>query len=171
MIKYSELLILKLIDIENKSFLGKVVNVYFDEDIKKVKGLIIKNDKIYKNKKFIPFESIINIDKDSITIVIENNSKNEVSYEEINLIDWEIITDKHECMGYIKDIIISENDGKILGFIISEGLIEDIVEGRKFLPYFKDMKIKNESLIIKEKNIKDIDKSNQYYKKLIELED
>ncbi|HLR34864.1 MAG TPA: PRC-barrel domain-containing protein [Tissierellales bacterium] len=173
MLKYSELLISNLIDKENKTPIGEIVNVAFSEEFKRIVGLIVKNDKLYKNKILLPIENIVDIDKDSIIIVNENELKKEKPYEEkeINLVDWEVITEKLECIGYVKDMVIKKEDGKIIGFIISEGIIEDIVKGRKFLSSSKIIEINEKSIVIEKEDIKDIGKNGQCYKKIIELED
>lgn len=167
MLKYSELLISNLIDKENKTPIGEIVNVAFSEEFKRIVGLIVKNDKLYKNKILLPIENIVDIDKDSIIIVNENELKKEKPYEEkeINLVDWEVITEKLECIGYVKDMVIKKEDGKIIGFIISEGIIEDIVKGRKFLSSSKIIEINEKSIVIEKEDIKDIGKNGQCYKK------
>ncbi len=173
MIKYSELLILNLISKKSKKTIGEIVNIAFTADFRRAIGLIVKNDKLYRNKILIPMESIDDIDKDSIIVENEESLKNEKPYEgkELNLRDWEIITENHECVGYVKDMIIRLKDGRVLGFIISEGLIEDIVSGRNFLPLLKTIEITDKSILINKESIGDINKNNHYYKKIIELED
>lgn len=173
MIKYSELLLLDLIGIKSKKNIGNIVNVAFSKNFKKITGLIVKNDKLYKNKVLIPMASIVDIDEDSIIVENDDNLKNEKPYEgkEFNLTDWEVMTEKCECIGYVKDLIIKIDDGEILGFIVSEGLIEDILKGRNFIPRLEIKDIKEKSIVIREEKVRDIDRSDHSYKKIIELED
>ena len=69
----------------------------------------------------------------------------------------------------VKDLLFDFNDGKLIGYIITEGLLEDISRGRSFIPNIGNIKINDDSLIFGE-NIKDIiSKNKDYYKKLLEL--
>lgn len=173
MIKYSELLILDLRTTDNKKITGQIVNVFFSKKFNKVDGLIIKNDKLYNNKVLLPMSNIIKIDTDSIYLEKGYDLNKEKSYEgkELNLNDWEVMTTKLEFIGYVKDILISKDNGEILGFVISEGLIEDILKGRNFLSFSDIKEIEEDFIIIKKEETGGEVKNKQSYKKIIELED
>ncbi|MCG4585421.1 hypothetical protein L0P56_07925, partial [Anaerosalibacter bizertensis] len=69
----------------------------------------------------------------------------------------------------VKDLLFSKDDGKLIGYIITEGLIEDITKGRSFIPNFSNVKTNKEHLIV-DNEVKDlISKNKEKYKKLLEL--
>jgi len=173
LIRYSQFSILKIVDRDNVP-IGTLKNVLCTEDNKYIDSLVIEDGKIFRKKIIIPFEGIEDIGKDSMTINLNRAEKED--YKEKKgikidcFIDKEVITEKGEFIGYIKDYIFNKEDGGISGFIITEGVIEDIINGRSFIPLNISHEVKDKNIIVKEE-IKDIiDNGKDYYKKLLELE-
>ena len=72
--------------------------------------------------------------------------------EGFKYIDKEIRTEDGECIGYIKDLVINKEKGSIEGFIITEGVVEDLLKGRNYMPLFENTVIKEDCICIVDKN-------------------
>nr|WP_272878398.1 PRC-barrel domain-containing protein [Clostridium sp. Cult3] len=84
----------------------------------------------------------------------------DVLVEEFKYIEKEIKTEDGECIGYVKDIVIDKLKGSIEGFIITEGVFEDILKGRNYMPLFENTKITEDSICIFKSMLNSIDKNN-----------
>ncbi|NLJ98490.1 MAG: PRC-barrel domain containing protein [Tissierellia bacterium] len=74
--------------------------------------------------------------------------------EYFNFIDKEIRTDNAEIVGFIKDIVINKEDGSIDGFVITEGVFEDLIKGRNYIPFFESTKINEDYIHISNEDFK-----------------
>ena len=150
MIRYKQLLTLNLIDKETKESIGKILDVIYSDNLKKIDYLIVKNDNLIKNKIPIPYKHVDFLDNNQVLYLENMDALRDKSNEEvkgkINLLDKEIRLENGECIGYIKDIVINKEDGTIGGFIITEGLIEDILKGRNYIPLLKNTRIEKECI-------------------------
>ena len=59
MIRYKQILTYKLIGGERREPIGKILDVVYSNDYRRITHLIIKNNNLIKNKITIPFEDII----------------------------------------------------------------------------------------------------------------
>lgn len=153
MIRYKELLTLRIINQEDNELVGKIVDLLYSDDYRRVTNLIVKNNNLIKNKNKIAYNDI-NYDDNNDQILILDEGKI-LEYEidkglgqEFKFIDKEIRTQNDECIGYVKDILINIDSGSIEGFIITEGIVEDLIKGRNYLPLFDNTIIKNNCIYI-----------------------
>lgn len=109
----------------------------------------IKNRKIlsYKNIKGIREEGIIISSMDDIEDIDDNEEIKETLEKNKPIIGYEIYSNNDEIVGIVKDVLIQIHGGKILGFILSEGIFDDLINGYSFLPLvegidFNEFKIK-----------------------------
>lgn len=155
---------------------GEIGDVVFDRNFEVFIGFLIEDGKFLKRRKTIPLEIITSFEKELIIIDWERHdflgeidADDGITGEEIKFMDKEILTQDGECLGYIKDLLFSQEEGKLIGYIITEGIIEDITKGRSFVPNLSNIKINKENLIVNNE-VKDlISKNKSYYKKLLEL--
>ncbi len=152
MIRYKQILTYKLIGGERREPIGKILDVVYSNDYRRITHLIIKNNNLIKNKITIPFEDIIFLNEDQILYLKDEKYLEEalesIVIEEFKLLEKEVITEEGECIGYVKDFIVNKEDGFIEGFIITEGIFEDILRGRNYIPLFDDIKISEECICI-----------------------
>ncbi|HSH35687.1 PRC-barrel domain-containing protein [Schnuerera sp.] len=157
MIRYKQLVTLDIIDKATNESIGKIMDILYSHDLRKIEYLIVKNNNLIKNKAPIPYKDINFINSNQALyledIKIFQKKLNENIGGKFKFIDKEIKLENGECVGYIKDIVINKEDGSISGFIITEGLIEDLIKGRNYIPFLKNTYIKDNSVYIPYKSI------------------
>lgn len=152
MIRYKQLITLKLIDKEREEPIGKILDVIYSDDYKKIIYLVVKNNDLIKNKKTISYEDVGFLNDDQ-NLYLKNGKifKDDLEVnikQEFNYIDKEIRLENEECIGYVKDILINKENGLIEGFIITEGVFEDLLRGRNYMPFFEKTRIKEDCIYI-----------------------
>ncbi|NLY78169.1 MAG: hypothetical protein GX080_08840 [Tissierellia bacterium] len=156
MIRYKKLLTLKILDRDTREPIGKIEEIICSDDFKKVDYLVIKNGNLIKNKAIIRFDDIHFINKDQVVYIkaandLDDKMERNISSEKegSKLFNKEIIDENEECIGYVRDIVINKDNGKIEGFIITEGIFEDLIKGRNYLPLLDDTIIDDKAISIR----------------------
>ena len=152
MIRYKQLVTLKVIDRETERPIGKILDVIYSDDYKRIIYLVIKSNDLIKNKKPVSYEDIGFLDDGQILYV-----KSAQTFEDglevdikkgFNYIDKEIRFANEESIGYVKDILINKENGFIEGFIITEGVFEDLLKGRNYMPFYQSTIVKDNCIYI-----------------------
>lgn len=155
--KGRELISLPVIDFSNGKQLGEVKELIIcDDDLLEIKGLIIENETWFCQAKYIPYEDIKQITNNKI--VIENDKvikdikcdKNIENYytkqKEDCILGKKVINQSGESFGFIGDVLISTETGIIAGYEVSDGFVQDLLEGRNYIALPKDFEQDKESL-------------------------
>lgn len=174
MIKASEIIGIPVMDKSNRKRLCNVKDIVYSKEMNKIIALLISKKSLITNAKFILFKDINVITERSIIIdnvkTIKSSSSN---YDSNNyfyndyLMSMEVFTECNENIGYIKDIIINNKNGEIAAFQLTDGLFEDLINGRNVVPFNENVRFSESSLIISEKFKKELQENNTIYKKLL----
>lgn len=176
MIRYTSLLKSSIFDI-NEEEIGKVADLVFSNNLHKITNLVVENGKLIKDKWLLPFDTITTINDDGVQINMDKCLKVEdlnidklIIGEDIKIIEKSVLKEDGELIGYVKDVIINPLNGIVIGFIITEGIFEEILKGRSFIPNMGSINVGGENIIINDTIMNQIVKNKEYYKKLLELE-
>jgi len=175
--KESDLIGLPILSKVDGNKIATVKSLIYSKKRVRILALLVSEGGLFKDAKIIKFNAIDSIGKDIITVknnrTIEKASVipeiNDIINKQKKIIDEEVITENGESLGLVKDTLIDETNGKIIGFILTDGLIQDIKEGRNVLLYKKGITFGKDALVISEKLKYEFDKYQEDYKKLLEL--
>lgn len=173
MIKESDLIGLPLIDKDGKEVacaIGALYSKHNDELV----GVLVSTGKLLKRNQMIDFKNILSIDSEEIYIqdkFVFNKLKSLPSSQiySKSLIGQEILTLEKNSIGYIRDVLIDKDKGKVIAFILTEGIIDDLSKGRSVIPFDNKMIFKEEHIIVNSSVEEDFTKNREGYKKLLEL--
>ncbi|AEV69390.1 PRC-barrel domain-containing protein [Acetivibrio clariflavus] len=153
--KYSEVLGLPVISLNNGKKVGNVKNIFFCPKKKKILAFLLECKSFEFNKKIIYTEDIINIGKDAVIIKDEDSlkdlkkTKNSHEFtEKGEVIGLRVISKKGEDVGIVKDVIFDYKNNCIEGVEISDGLIHDLVKGRSVLPLIGKVEFGEEIILV-----------------------
>jgi uncharacterized protein YrrD len=77
------------------------------------------------------------------------------------ILNKKVFTSKGKEIGYINDIYFNVEFTSIDAFEITDGLIEDLISGRKIVPLIGDVFIKEEGIFISKEAYEEIMESNK----------
>lgn len=162
----------------NGEEVGKVWDVAFSTNLHKISNIIVESGKLIKEKWVVPFNNIISFDgdilfinKNDITKFEEVNKEEIILAKDIGILDKEIMMDDGEIIGYVRDVIINPLSGMVIGFTMTEGIFEEILNGQNFIPYLGNVKIDGKKILVDDEIMIQIVKNKDYYKKLLGLRD
>ncbi|SHH16419.1 PRC-barrel domain-containing protein [Clostridium grantii] len=127
--------------LKNKDFLYKNVEsiqgkrVGFIKDIlisfseRKILGFSVVSTNLFSKNKYITKEDIVSIGES--IIYSKYNTGNFLKFSEIR--GFEVIDSIGNIVGVVEDILIKEEGLDILGLLISMGLIENLIHGKKII--------------------------------------
>ena len=173
MIKESEIVGTPIINKDGNK-IASIKEILYSKSRKKVNAFLISESGLFKRPQIVKFIDVSELGKDAIFIENEKTLKKQYSkiegyFNYKKAIGQEVITEQGESIGFINDILIDKNEGTVVGFILTDGIIEDISAGRKVLPYDKDIVFGEETIIINTSLNERFIKHKKDYKKLLEL--
>lgn len=152
MFKYSKMLRMSGLALENGNSIGHVHDIVFDLKNKYVAWICMS---INARKRFLSFGDVIDINGN---IVIQSDDKiKDVDRKFIEkaklvrgseILNKKIMTNKGYDIGYINDIYIDLNYGSIEAFEISDGIVQDIISGRSIIPLIGELYLKKDYFFI-----------------------
>ncbi|MGB7604168.1 MAG: hypothetical protein WBL93_01700 [Lutisporaceae bacterium] len=134
-----------LLDLPIKTILGEdntkhtVKSVLLDGNKNKIAAIVCKEGTLKKYCKTIPYERIISIDTNGVIISDENCIKkikqNEIlSYLQLeDIIKKDVKSNTGDFHGILTDIYINLLTGAITGYELSEGYLDDFMNGRRII--------------------------------------
>jgi len=175
--KGSEFIGLPVINKKDGNRIALIKDIIYSKKKFRVLAFLVNERTFFKDAKVIKFKNIDAFGKDALMVknklvIEEAGSIPEIEKylkDKNKVIDEEVLTEDGESLGLIQDTIIEEDKGKILGFILTDGIIEDIKEGRNVLPYIKGISFGEDKLIISNNIKEQFDKNKKDFKKLLGL--
>jgi uncharacterized protein YrrD len=134
---------LKVIGQEDGTALGTVKDVIFDHETNEVLGLLLSEKELFGliDAHVVLWSTVRKIGPDAIVVISRESvisaGDSPRIHEEItghnSLVGRQIHTNEGRALGNFSDIYF-EDDGRIVGYEISTGLIGDAMSGRRFMP-------------------------------------
>ena len=154
MFRASDLIDLPILTLmEGNSSKYTVKSLLIDGFNNKIAAIVCKEGTLKKNAQIISYEKIISIDTNGIIISDEKSIektaiKNLSNYLQLDAIMSKVVKNSNgDLYGILTDIYINLLNGKITGYELSEGYIDDIVNGRRVINIASAL---NKALINKE---------------------
>lgn len=173
-----EIMRLSVIDNNTGEKIANIKDIIFSKKKLRILALLVSDEGIFKDGKIIRYKNIFNLGKDFIAIdkkdIIEKLKDfpeiEKAAKENIEFIGLKVIIKDGEILGYINDIIFNEKNGNLVGFVLTDGILQDIFEGRNIIPCMNNMKIIENTLILDKQFKDEYEKNKIYYKKLLDLD-
>ncbi|WP_102345461.1 PRC-barrel domain-containing protein [Bacillus sp. Marseille-P3661] len=136
--------------------LGKVLDLYFDEQ-GTVNGLMMNTKGLFKKNQLIPLSDIASFGIDGVMLSNEQKNKAiqvkkkpshflENGHERI--LGKPLVTTEGEKLGLVEDVYFREELGTIVGYEVTDGFFADMTEGRKVFKTDKPLTIGDDVLIV-----------------------
>ncbi|HHY23678.1 MAG TPA: photosystem reaction center subunit H [Clostridiaceae bacterium] len=148
--RHSEIIGLPVICVPGGKVLGIVRDVAFCNKERRAKAIFVENVGIRRNRWLISMEDIEKIGKDAV-IIDDIEKKKKVKEKAINsgeIKDMKVYSKSGWELGVIKDILFDCKTGNIEGVEVSEGIYQDLSEGRKIIPLIGKYEFGEDMLLV-----------------------
>jgi len=153
--KLSEVVGLPVICSDNGKKAGNVEDIIFCPEERKVKAFVLEQKGYELIKKVILMKDVISLGSDAVLIkdasCIRTLKRLEKSGElegKGEIKGLRIISKAGNDLGIVKDILFDSSSGIVEGVEVSDGLIQDIMEGRKIIPLFGKVEFGEENILV-----------------------
>ncbi|MCX7710329.1 MAG: PRC-barrel domain-containing protein [Clostridia bacterium] len=161
--RYSEVLGLPVICIDNGKKLGMIQDVIFCPKQKRVEGFILERKGCQVGKRVVLLKDVFQLGKDAMVLnecscikdLKKAEAANEVE-EKGNVLGLRIYSRDGNDLGVVKDVLFDYKTGAIEGVEVSDGLIHDLIEGRNILPLFGKVEFGEENILVDKEAIEEI---------------
>jgi uncharacterized protein YrrD len=155
--KLQDMIGLAVYEVEEGQEVGKIVDILLDSNWK-ITGIELESKTFFTNHvKVVAWEEIIAYGEDAVMI----RSKESIVKTEADHIpstfllgkhklkDLQVITAAGTILGRISDVYFDQKMGNtIVALEISDGLVTDLIEGRKWLPCSEEMSIGEDTVMV-----------------------
>lgn len=170
MLRYNKIIGLPVLTLKDGKKAGVVYDVLYNMKRKLVQGILTIN---IARKNYVNIADIENAG-DNIIVLTQNTTKNlnEKAYfknDVLNgrdIINRRIFTHKGEDIGFISNIYFDFDTGSLDAFEIADGLIEDIISGRRIMPALGNISVREEGIFVTEEAVEEMLESKRGLEKL-----
>lgn len=136
--------------------LGSIADMAFMEGQSRILGLVILEIGFMGKKIYVPFASVRFVGEHAVILegdeyIIGKNSakaKGDGVLYGSRMIGLRIMGDNGIELGSVSDLILNVDEGKIEGYEISKGFIDDLVEGRSVLPFWGENILDGNTIVV-----------------------
>jgi len=153
--RYSEVLNLPVICADSGKKAGVVKDILFSLGSRSAKAFLLDHSGISLNKRVVYISELLSLGGEAAIVNSSScvSDMNRVDYTEAfrdegALLGLKVYSKDGGELGIVKDVIFDYKTGKIEGFEISDGLIRDVMQGRKLLPLFGKVELGEEYAVV-----------------------
>ena len=161
--RYSEVLNLPVLCADSGKKTGVVKDIIFSPGSREVKALLLEHKGLSLNKKVVFLKELLSLGSEA---AIVNNSSSvsdmdrsaytEAFHDEGSLLGLKVFSKGGGELGVVKDVLFDYQTGKIEGFEISDGILQDVVSGRKILPLFGKVELGDEFAVVEREAVEEM---------------
>ncbi len=166
MLKFSKIVGLTVLALKEGRVMGHVHDVLVNLQHKYIESICILNT--LERKQYLKLVDI-NLADNKITIsnkdIIKNLDNRIQTNKELlsskRILNKKVFTNKGDDVGRINDIYFDLDAGTLEAFEISDGIIQDILSGRRIIPAIGDISLKEEGIFISKDAFEEIIESGK----------
>jgi uncharacterized protein YrrD len=162
--KYSEVLNLPVICADSGKKAGIVKDILFSIEERQVKALLLERERVSVKKRVVFLSELISLGTDAA--IIDNSGcvsdMDRIAFkksfeDEGSLIGLKVFSKAGGEVGIVRDVIFDCRTGRIEGFEISDGLLQDVMNGRKLLPLFGKVELGKEFAVVEKEAVDEME--------------
>ena len=153
--KANDVIGLPVLDLESGQECGIVRDVLYSDDWT-FQGLLVEVKALFRKSRFVPVDGIHAIGEDYVVLQNEEvmlpaqdvENCHGVKTGPVAMIGKSVITSNGQRLGQVEDIYFQTEFGEIVGYELSDGIISDILDGRKAVKHVSSAKMGEDALIL-----------------------
>lgn len=142
-----------VMDGKSGKMLGRVHQWLTDKKGEYIIGFVLDPGGWFSFKKTVPYSDVLNISEDAIVIMpgtVEGTEDLPLGENSFQAFGKRVLSHTGEELGVVEDILFDGSTGKIAGWRLSSGLIDDLVKGRPLIEPAPEFSIGEVFIIVPE---------------------
>lgn len=153
--RYSQLIGLPVICADSGKKAGSVKDVIFCPKQREVRAFLMESKGWSGKKRLVWLQDILSLGRDAVVVSNMGNvtGLSKVEYgnalkDEGALLGLRIYSKTGEDLGVVRDVVFDPGTGRIEGVEVSDGLLQDLLQGRRMMPLFGRVEFGEENLLV-----------------------
>ena len=153
--RYSEVINLPVLCADSGKKAGVVKDILFSLDRKEVRALLLEKKGLSLKKKVVFLDELLNLGGDAAVVNssscvsdMDRSAYSKAFLDEGSILGLKVFSRAGGELGFVKDVIFDSKTGKVEGLEISDGLFQDVMQGRKVLPLFGKVELGEDFAIV-----------------------
>ncbi len=153
MLRRSDVLGLGVVELASGKRIGVIDDVVIDRTAGRLEGLLVKTA---GGVSYVRHGDIQAFGQDAVTlgdkVLRDAGDQTERARSLATVLGKPVLSDDGIDMGTIDDICFDEETGAVMGYQVSGGLIQDLVEGKELLPFDSKLTYGEDAVIVHDLN-------------------
>ena len=172
--RYSEVIGLPVICIRDGKKIGVIKDVIFCPKLQEVKGFLLERRGCQISKRVVLLKDVIDLGTDAL--VIDDHTclkefRKLKSTSELkdsgNVSGLRVYSRAGRDIGIVKDVLFDHKTGMIEGVEVSDGLIQDLVQGRNIVPLLGRVEFSEENILVDKEAVEEMMSTGGGLKKIL----
>lgn len=169
--KARDIIGLPVIEVDNGKKWSTVKDILFDNQWV-MQGLLLESKHWFSSPKYVAWDDILSIGPDAVTIPNESVLRTLEDETGMNLLfggknkifGLPIVTVNGHMLGNLEDVYIDGKLGrKVIGYELTDGLISDLREGRKWIPHTDGVTVGEDTIIVPVQAAHELAETEQFF--------
>ncbi len=142
---------LSVVDSSTGDQVAKVKEVFVDLGDNRVVAFGLERKGWFERDKILPFSRAASLGEDGIIISDKEALEDRGDLDSLTRAQLEgkrLLTEKGKDVGVVDDILFNEENGALVGYRVSGGLVKDLTEGKGWLPAKADLTVGKETVVL-----------------------
>jgi|LSQX01.1.fsa_nt_gb uncharacterized protein YrrD len=164
--RYSEVLNLPVICADSGKKAGVVKDILFSLKCRKMTALLLESKGFMPGRRAVLRSDLLRLGDNAVLIEnagcvsnINRKAYKENFEDEVRPLGLRVYSKDGGELGIVKDVIFDIQSGKIKGFEMSDGVLQDIIQGRRFLPLFGRVEFSEELAIVENEAVDEMEET------------
>lgn len=162
--RYSEVLGLPVVCADSGGKAGVIKDIIFCPENREVCAFLLEQKGFEIKKKVVRLKDVFSLGSDAAIIdnsgcveELGKSSFKEKFKDEGGILGLKIFTREGSELGMVKDVLFDWKTGRIEGFEISDGIFQDLVQGRKLLPLLGKVEFGEENVLVEKEAVEEME--------------
>ncbi len=155
LLRYSEVIGKPVLHAGSGAVVGAVKDIVFCPGLKRIKAFLLERKGLKAGSRTVPMENVLHLGKDAVVIdsleepaSLKGAGQPKEPMGSARIKGLKIYTRSGQDLGVVNDILIDEKTGAIEGVEVSDGLFQDLLQGRSILPLFGKVEFGQENILV-----------------------
>ena len=155
--KYSETVGLPVVCAENGKKAGVIKDIIFNPSDRVVKSFLLDRKGIEIGKKQVSFKNVLGLGRDALVISDESSLEEYTRKDKSgDIIGLRVFERSGNEVGTVADVDFDIGTGRVESIELSDGLFQDLVQGRNIMPLLGKVEFGEENIIVEKEAVEEM---------------
>lgn len=163
LLRFTEAVGLPVVCAKNGKKAGMVKEIIINPSEREVTAFLLERKGLELGKKQVLFKNVLGIGRDALVIDntdavtdVTGSGQNADSKAKDSIMGLHVFEKSGTEIGVVADVIFDIGTGRIEGVEISDGLLQDLVQGRQVLPLFGKVEFGEDNLMVEKEAVEEM---------------